>query len=96
MQDGLDDELDAVVVDAGEGVAEVDGRAVAEAGCQAEHALSPPEQGRLASRAVIAAAQSMAARPAPLAGVLMKRLVKSARRRNVAWLMSSSTAASSG
>jgi hypothetical protein len=59
--------------------------------CSAEH-------GRSASRAVIAAVQSMAASPvpSPLAEVLMKRLVKSARRRNVAWLMSSSTAASSG
>src|SRR5258708_13327641 len=39
MQHGLQDELDAVAVDAGEGVAEVDGYAVAEAGCQPEHAL---------------------------------------------------------
>ncbi len=47
---------------------------------------SRSEHGRLVSRAVIAAVQSMAARPvpSPLAELLMKRLVKSARRRNVA------------
>jgi len=56
------------------------------------------EQGSSpAFSAVIAAGQSMAARPVPsLLVVLMKRLVKSARCRNVAWPMSSSAPASSG
>ena len=37
MQDGVDHELDVAVIEAGEGVAEADGCAVGEAGCQAEH-----------------------------------------------------------
>jgi hypothetical protein len=39
VQDGFHEELDAAVIDAGEGVAEVDRYAVAQAGCQPEHAL---------------------------------------------------------
>ena len=60
--------------------------------------FSPPEQGRLPSSAAITAGQSMTASGVPslLAGVVMKRLVKSARCKNTAWPMSSSTPASSG
>jgi hypothetical protein len=62
---------------------------------------SPPEQGSsLTRRAVITAAHSMAAiRVVPslmLVPVVMKRLVKSSRRRNVPSAVSRATPASSG
>jgi hypothetical protein len=58
---------------------------------------SPPEQGRLPFRAVMAASQSMAAIGVPLLGPEVMNLpVKSSRWRNVLLLMSSSVPASSG
>jgi hypothetical protein len=58
---------------------------------------SPSEQGRsLESRAVITAAQSISPRSCGPEAGSTKRRVKSSRRRNAAWLMSSSTPASAG
>ena len=98
MQDCLDHQLDAAAVDAGEGVAEVHGYAGGQAGRQAEH----PVLAAGAGQAVVQGGD----RGGPvddgqrgavaMAGMLMKRLVKSARCKNTAWPMSSSTPASSG
>ena len=53
---------DVAVVEAGDGVAQVDRDAAGEAGRRLEDAAFPPEQGSSpACRAVIAASQSMAA-----------------------------------
>ena len=54
---GCDQELDVAVVETGESVLEVDGDPVSQACCDLQHRCSPPEQGRLAPRAVIAAGQ---------------------------------------
>ena len=62
MQDRGDQPGDVAVVEAGDGVAEVDRYAAGEAGRQLEDAAFPAGAGQFAAcRAVIAASQSMAA-----------------------------------
>jgi hypothetical protein len=67
VSDRGDESLDVVVVEAGGGVAEVDGDSVGEAGRQERTRRFPPEQGSSPlPRAVNAASQSMAAIVTPL------------------------------
>jgi len=86
-----------VLVDAGDGVAEVNRDAVGEAGREQEDPLLAEQGSSPAASAVVAASQSTAAMwVSLLVPWRMKRLVKSLRRRNVPFAMRSPTPASSG
>jgi hypothetical protein len=102
VEDGLLDEVEIVVVESDQGVAEVHRDAFSDACRQAEHlsfAVLLLEHGSSPeSRAVIAAGQSMLAICVPsvmLMPVRRNRPVKSRRCSQLAWLIRSSQAASS-
>ncbi len=83
-----------MLVEAGEGVTEIDRQPCGQAGCEAADPAFPPEQARVpASRAVVAAVQSIAAcegsPPGRPCSPVVMRLVKSSRSRKVPWPMSS-------
>ncbi len=100
MADGGGDQVQAALVEAGDGVAQADGVAGGEAGRDADDALfDVPEEGRCPlSSAAMTASQSIHAIGVPLlmqAAVSTWR-VKSLRCRNAPWLMISPVPASSG
>jgi hypothetical protein len=99
VADGGGDQVEAALVEAGDGIAEADGVPGGEAGRDSQDAFSPPDAGRSpVPRAVTTASQLIQAIGVPslmLAAVSMWR-VKSSRCRNVPWLMMSPVPASSG
>jgi hypothetical protein len=101
VEDGSDQPGDVAVVEARDGVAQVNRDAAGMAGRQLEDTPFPAGAGQFAGvQAAIAASQSMAAITVVpslmLVPVVMKRLVKSSRRRNVPLPARRATPASSG